>query len=77
MVTVSKGLLKAKMLEYFRAVEESGEELIVTDHRNPVLKVSPYKARKSVSEIFGDVYGKVRITGDLTEPTIGEWEELK
>jgi hypothetical protein len=33
---VSKSALKAKMLEYFRRVEETGEELIVTDNGEPV-----------------------------------------
>ena len=36
MLAVAKGELKAKMLECFRHVEQSGEELIVTDHRKPV-----------------------------------------
>ncbi len=30
MSTVSKGVLKAKMLAYFRRVEEKGEVLVVT-----------------------------------------------
>jgi len=42
---VSKSALKAKMLEYFRKVEETGEELIVTDNNRPVLCVVPFRAR--------------------------------
>lgn len=40
MVTVSKSTLKGKMLEYFRQVEETGEELVVTDNGRPVVKGS-------------------------------------
>ncbi|MFT4589551.1 MAG: antitoxin (DNA-binding transcriptional repressor) of toxin-antitoxin stability system, partial [Limisphaerales bacterium] len=36
MKTVSKGKLKAKMLEYFREVEATGETLVVTDHGREV-----------------------------------------
>jgi hypothetical protein len=39
MKTVSKGVLKAKMLEYFREVEQTGEELVVTEYNLPVLKI--------------------------------------
>ena len=38
---VSKGVLKAKMLEYFRRVDETGEELIVTNNNVPTLKITP------------------------------------
>ena len=38
-MVVSKGKLKAKMLEYFREVERTGEPLIVTDHGRRVLEV--------------------------------------
>jgi len=31
MVTISKRKLKARMLEVFRAIEENGEEVVVTD----------------------------------------------
>ena len=41
MQTVSKSRLKARMLEYFRQVERSGETLIVTDHGRAVLEVRP------------------------------------
>jgi antitoxin (DNA-binding transcriptional repressor) of toxin-antitoxin stability system len=75
MVTVSKGVLKSRMLEYFRTVEKTGEELVVTDHRVPVLKVTPYKTRKSIAEVFKDIRDKVKIKGDLTVPTTDEWGE--
>jgi len=52
MKKVSKSVLKAKMFEYFDAVEESGEALIVTDFNRPVLKIVPYRVKQSVEEAF-------------------------
>ncbi len=61
MNTVSKGKLKAKMLDYFRRVERTGEELIVTDHNVPVLRVVPIKRRQHPDELFADVRGKAKL----------------
>lgn len=76
MITVSKNVLKAKMLEYFRRVEDEGEELIVTHNQVPVLKVVPLRAKQTAEEAFGDMRGKVKLEGDLTEPTTDEWTEV-
>ena len=74
--TVSKGQLKEKMLEYFRELERTGGELIVTDHRVPVLKITPLKKKgKSVEDIFKNFHGKVRYFEELTAPTESEWDE--
>ena len=75
MKVVSKGALKARMLEYFREVEARGEELIVTSHGQPVLKVMPYRQECTVDQVFADVRGRIRYHGDLLEPTSAEWEQ--
>ena len=75
MVTVSKSALKAKMLEYFRQVEQSGEELVVTDNNRPVLRIVPIRARRAASELFADVRGRVVYHEDLLTPTTAEWSE--
>jgi prevent-host-death family protein len=72
---VSKSALKAKMLEYFRQVEETGEELIVTDNNRPVLRVSPIKRRRSAAEVFSDVRGRVAYHEDLLAPLTDEWPQ--
>jgi antitoxin (DNA-binding transcriptional repressor) of toxin-antitoxin stability system len=46
---ISKGRLKAKMLEYFREVERTGEPLVVTDHGRAVLEVRPMAEKKIVT----------------------------
>jgi prevent-host-death family protein len=75
MATVSKGVLKARMLEFFRRVEETGEELIVTDNNRPVLRVTPIRSRESTDELFADARGKVLYHEDVLTPTTEEWPE--
>lgn len=72
---VSKSVLKAKMLECFRRVEETGEELIVTDNNRPVLRVVPIRHRTPAAEAFADLRGRVRYHGDPLEPETDEWPE--
>jgi antitoxin (DNA-binding transcriptional repressor) of toxin-antitoxin stability system len=75
MRTIAKRQLKAKMLEVFRAIERSGEEVIVTDNGRPALRISPLTAKRSIEEAFADLRGKVRYHGDLLEDTSNEWPE--
>ena len=75
MKIISKSKLKANMLKIFREIEQTGEELIVTDHNNPVLKIQPINDKKSVHEVFGAVQGKVEYYEDINTPTEDEWKE--
>ena len=75
MITVSKSELKAKMLEYFRRVEQTGEELIVTNNRVPILKVSPLKKNRSPQDVFERYQGKIKYNEDLLTDTSDEWED--
>lgn len=34
------------MLKIFQEIEESGEELIITDHGKPTLNITPYTEKK-------------------------------
>ena len=43
---VSKAGFKPKALEYFRLVEETGIELVVTDRGRPVVRITPYIPRE-------------------------------
>ncbi len=76
MVTISKSALKARMLEYFRHVEETGEPLIVTDHGTPVLQVLPFAAKRPMADVLAEfrAIGPVRFTGDPNAPTGDEWD---
>lgn len=74
MLTVSKSALKAKMLEYFRRIEETGDELIVTDNNEPVLRILPIRKRVPAATAFADVRGRVVYHEDPVAPTTDEWE---
>lgn len=74
MKKVSKSTLKAKMFEYFRELEEGGEELVVTDFGKPVLKIIPYSERKSVEELFAGLRSKAKVDRKaVLESTEDEW----
>lgn len=76
MITISKGKLKAQMLQIFRELEEKGEEAIVTDNNRPVLIIRPIGRKRSVEEVFADVRGKIIFHEDPDTPTSGDWEDL-
>jgi prevent-host-death family protein len=46
---VSKAGFKPKTLEYFRLVEETGIELIITDRGRPVAKITPYVPQETAA----------------------------
>lgn len=72
-ITVSKGELKARMLEYFRRIEETGEELIVTSNREPVLRVTRLVQRRDPAVVFAGERGRVQYNGDILTDTSTEW----
>ncbi len=73
---VSKSKFKPRALEYFREVERTGGEIIITDHGNPVLRILPYS--EDLAEWFKPLIGSVLKYEDPTEP-VGEedWSVLK
>ena len=74
-MTVSKSRLKAKMLEYFRSVEETGETLVVTSNGKPVLKVVPFRERTDPDTLFAAERGHVLYREDPVADTSDEWPE--
>ncbi len=76
MLTISKSKLKAQMLQIFREIEKSGEEIIVTDHQRPVLRIQPIQQKRTVKEVFGHLQGKVVYHEDINTPTTDEWTEV-
>ena len=75
MTTVSKGVLKARLLEFLRQVEATGEELVITNHGVPVLKVVPIEERATADVLFADVRGKLTWTESPDAPTVDEWTD--
>lgn len=76
MLTISKSKLKSNMLEIFRTIETNGEDLIVTHYGQPVLRITPYRKRSDVAEVFSAIRGKVVIREDLDKPTLDEWGDI-
>jgi len=60
------------MPEYFRRIQEEGEELLVTHNNVPIAKVIPVMRRRPVAEVFGDLRRKAKMRGDLSAPTTSE-----
>ena len=72
---VSKSNFKERALDYLREVETTGEELIITDHGKPVLKLVRYNPDPKTA--LEALRGSVIRYDDPTEP-VGEedWESL-
>ena len=73
---ISKSKFKPRALEYFREVEKTGKELIISDRGKPVLKIVPYSENplESLKMLRNSVIKYV----DPTEPVgIEVWESLK
>ncbi|MDA2934085.1 type II toxin-antitoxin system Phd/YefM family antitoxin [Acidobacteria bacterium AH-259-D05] len=74
--SVSKSKFKPRALEYFRQVEKSGRELVITDRGKPVVKIVPYS--EDPESTLRELRGSVLRYENPTEPVGGEdWESLK
>jgi len=75
---VSKSQFKAHALELFRAIEASGESLVVTDHGRPALEVRPYRPLESrTADPLELLRGSVLHYGKPLDPIAeGDWEAL-
>jgi prevent-host-death family protein len=76
MKTISKGKLKPRLLEVLREIEQTGEELVVTDHGRPTLVITPYRERKPPEELFAAERGRLVFHEEPDAPTDGEWENV-
>ncbi|MEW6718165.1 MAG: prevent-host-death protein [Chloroflexota bacterium] len=76
MLTISKSKLKTHMLQIFRQIELTGEEVIVTDNNRPVLRIQRIPRKRSVEELFAPFRGKIVFYEDPNMPTIDEWGEV-
>jgi prevent-host-death family protein len=72
---VTKSQFKPHALEYFRQVQKTGEEVIITDHGRPVLKVVPYTEKPS--DALKALRGSVVKYDGPTKPTNEKWESMK
>jgi hypothetical protein len=70
----SKSLFKARVLEYFRLVEETGDRILVTDRGKPKIDVRPF--RGEVREAQDVLRGSVLRYDAPFDPVALDWEAL-
>ena len=64
------------MLEVFREIERTGEELIVTNNNVPVLKISRIEKSTSVDELFSSYRSELKYHESIDKPTSDEWKDV-
>jgi len=74
--TVSKSRFKARALAYFRQVQSTGEELVVTDRGRPVARVVPFHLdpMEELRQLRNSVVRYDRPTSPVGEE---DWEALR
>ena len=74
--TVSKSRFKARALEYFREVERTGQDIVITDKGKPVLRVTTFV--DDPEPRLRSLRGSVIQFEDPTEPVgLEDWEALR
>jgi prevent-host-death family protein len=73
---ISKSEFKPKALHYFRIVQKTGKELIISDHGKPVIKIVPYQYNSD--DVLSSLRDTVHEYIDPMEPVgLEDWENLK
>jgi prevent-host-death family protein len=71
---ISKSEFKARALEILRAVENTGQSILITDRGIPTVEIRPYRGHlRDAREILK---GSVLAFVDPTEPTDEDWQSL-
>ena len=70
---IPKSRFKPKTFEYFRMVEQTGEEIYITDHGKPVIRISPYSRdeTRKIQELRNTVISYINPFKPVDED---EWE---
>ena len=73
---ISKSQFKPRALQYFREVEKTGRELIISDRGKPVLKIVPFT--ENPEDALKSLRNTVVKYENPTEPVgLSDWEALK
>lgn len=72
---VSKSRFKPRALNFFREVEQSGKEIIITDRGKPVLKVVPYTEKPEAW--LKPLRGTVKSYKKPMDPLDEDWDVLR
>lgn len=63
---------RVRFFELLDEVAASGEEIVITKHGKPVVRVLPVAVAPATS-LWGCMKGRGRIVGDIMEPVMGDW----
>ena len=74
--SISKTRFKAHALEYFREVERTGCELVITDRGRPVVKLVPFKVEPGRA-LLALRESVVRYAAPTEPVGDGEWDAQK
>jgi len=76
MQTISKSQFKPRALQYFREIQKTGHEIIISDHGRPVLKIIPF--REDTKTVLEELKNSVLQYADPLEPVAeDDWDVLK
>ncbi len=77
--TVSKSKFKPLALEYFRRVQETGEEIVITDHGKPVAKIVPFREEDGAAvNILSQLRGTlIRYEDPYVPVALEDWAVLQ
>ncbi|WP_159787515.1 type II toxin-antitoxin system Phd/YefM family antitoxin [Sodalinema gerasimenkoae] len=73
MKTIDKNQIAGNFLEILEQIKLKGEDVLVTEDDQPILKISPYQKSPTTAELFGKMRGKVQYFEDLTQLTLDKW----
>jgi len=75
MQTIKASEFKAKCLALMDQVNETGDEIIITKNGVPVSKLMPVINKPKT--LFGLKKDQLKITGDIIEPLVNQWDALQ
>ncbi len=72
-MVIAAGKFKAICLKLMDEVNQTGEEVVITKHGQPVAKLVPI-GKQTRRHSFGLLSDQTVVYGDLIEPTGEKWE---
>jgi antitoxin (DNA-binding transcriptional repressor) of toxin-antitoxin stability system len=68
---IAAGKFKTECLKMMDEVKASGQEIVITKHRIPIVKLCPIANKEN--KLFGALKDSVHVKGDLLKPLNEEW----
>ena len=63
--TIPAGEFKTRCLSLMDTVRDTGEEIVITKHGHPVVRLVPIYGAAEVPELFGSCRGEITVHGDI------------